>query len=266
MSDMSDLIAGLAHPPRTTTQVARWVLRFIARESLQPGDRLPSEHDLARSTGAGRSSVREALQLLVGQGLVEVRPGKGYFLRRTEQGARDPTVEGALGMEEIQDLTEARVAIEGACAALAALRATPADAARIEAFLSAMEAKASSASSVYLDALTLHLMIAEAAHNRTLSEILRVIIPKIGAYGAKIAAEIPDHAPMDAALHRELWEKIRTGDPDVARAAMEAHIRDAASLYRLPYESRAIHETSVPPHNAEPPSPPRSTRRRRGSS
>lgn len=154
--------------------------------------------------------------------------------------------------------------IEGACAALAASRMTPADAARIEAFLSAMETKAASASSIYLDALTLHLMIAEAAHNRTLSEILRTIIPKIGAYGAKIAAEIPDHAPVDAALHRELWEKIRTGDPDIARAAMEMHIRDAASLYRLPYESRTIQGTSLSLRKAEPSTPPRSTRLGKG--
>ena len=187
--------------------------------------------------------MREALQMLTGQRLIEVRPGKGYYLRRPDMDAGKAT----LGVEEIQDLTEARIVIEGACAALAASRATPADAARIENLLNAMETKAASASSVYRDALTLHLMIAEAAHNRTLSEMLRVIIPKIAAHGAEIAAEIPDHASVDAALHRELWAKIRTGDPAIARAAMEVHIRDAASLYVFPYESRTMQEYARPP-------------------
>jgi DNA-binding FadR family transcriptional regulator len=207
--------------------------------------------------------VREALQVLVGKELIEVRPGKGYFLRRTDAICGSALVE-APGIEEIQDLTEARIVIEGACAAFAASRITPTDTVRIEAFLSEMETKAASASSIYLDALKLHLMIAEAAHNHTLNEILRVIIPRIGAYGAKIAAEIPDHAPVDAALHRELWEKIRTGDPDVARAAMEVHIRDAASLYRLPYESPTTQGTSLPSRKGEPPSHPRPTRLRKG--
>jgi GntR family transcriptional repressor for pyruvate dehydrogenase complex len=256
MSDMSDLITV---QPKTSRQVAEWLLRHIAEKALQPGDRLPSEHDLARSTGTGRSSVREALQLLAGQGLLEARPGKGYFLCRTEKNTGKPAAAEAPGIEEIQDLTEARIVIEGACAALAASRATPADVARIEAFLSAMEAKAASAASVYRDALTLHLMISEAAHNCTLSEMLRVIIPKIAAHGAEIAAEIPDHAAVDAALHRELWTKMRTGDPAVARAAMETHIRDAASLYRLPYESQTMQESvrrpSASPSSSEPDRP-----------
>ena len=255
---MSDLIP-ISH--KTSRQVAEWVLRYIAVKGLQPGDRLPSEHGIAGSTGAGRSSVREALQLLAGQRLIEVRPGKGYYLRRPEEDAGKAT----LGIEEIQDLTEARIVIEGACAALAASRATPADVAHIETFLNVMEAKAVSASSVYRDALTLHLMIAEAAHNRTLSETLRVIIPKIAAHGAEIAAEIPDHASVDAALHRELWVKIRTGDPAVARAAMEVHIRDAASLYVFPYESRTMQECARPRRqpgspSSSHPTPPRRER------
>lgn len=236
-SDMSDLYSA---PPKASRHVAEWILRYIARKGVQPGDRLPSEHNLVRATRVGRSSVREAFQLLAGRGLLEARPGKGYFLRRAEKRAGGSAA--ALGIEEIQGLTEARIVIEGACAALAALRATSADVARIEAFLNTMEAKAASASSVYRDALKLHLMIAEAAHNHTLSEMLRVIIPKIAVHGAKIAAEIPDHAAVDAALHRELWAKIRTGDPEVARTTMEMHIRDAASLYRLPYESRMLQE------------------------
>lgn len=61
-----------------------------------------------------------------------------------------------------------------------------------------------------------------------------------------------------------MWEKIRTGDPDVVRAAIEVHIRDAASLYRLPYESPTTQGTSLPSLKGEPPSHPRPTRLRKG--
>jgi GntR family transcriptional repressor for pyruvate dehydrogenase complex len=239
-SDSPDVFAP---PLLASQQVAEWILRFVTEAGLAAGDRLPSEHDLTRRTGAGRSSVREALRLLVGRGIVEARAGRGYYLGPPgPRGADRPALptQAALGMEEVQDLMEARIIIEGACAALAASRATPADVARIESLLGAMEAKAVAARSVHGDALTLHLMIAEAAHNRTLREMLGLIVPKIAAHGARAASEIPGQAAIEVAFHRELWAQIRRGDPDQARAAMERHIRDASSLYLLPYEWQAL--------------------------
>lgn len=231
------------------------MLRLIARKGLGPGDRLPSEHAIARSTGAGRSSVREAFQLLAGKGLIDAHPGKGYYLRSVPRGAQARpvrTAAGPGGAEDIEDVREARIVIEGACAALAATRATPADVARIDSFLCGMEAKQSCGADVYEDTLTLHLMIADAAHNRTLHDILRVLIPRIAAHGAALASEVPDHGPIDVALHRELWATIRSGSPTDARAAMERHIRDASSLYLLPYEWPAL-ESRARPDNQAPP-------------
>jgi DNA-binding FadR family transcriptional regulator len=228
---------------RTSHRIAEWLLEFIRRTQVGPGGRLPSEHTVARATRAGRSSVREGFQLLVGRGLIDARPGKGYYLRPAPRRpqARTGTDGSRRGAaQDIEDVREARIVIEGACAALAAVRATPEDAARIEALLAGMEAKQSSGSEVYEDTLRFHLTVAEAAHNRTLHDILRVLIPRIAAHGAALASEIPDHGAIDLALHRELWAAIRSGHPGKARTAMERHIRDASSLYLLPYEWPAV--------------------------
>src|SRR3954468_3803165 len=61
-------------------QVVRRLSADIAAGRLAPGERLPSERDLARALGVGRASVREALAALANQGLVETRPGSGSFV------------------------------------------------------------------------------------------------------------------------------------------------------------------------------------------
>lgn len=194
---------------------------------------------MARLTEAGRSSVREALQLLVGQGLIEARPGKGYYLTAREQPSRR-AAKHSLGTAELQDLTEARLILECECAARAATGATPDDIARIEAHLEAMEAKAASSSSIYQDSITMHLMIAEASHNHTLKEMLKIILPRLAAHGAEVAAEIPNHAQLDVSLHKDLWAPIRARNPEAAREAMAVHIQQAMSLYMLPYEFQTL--------------------------
>jgi GntR family transcriptional repressor for pyruvate dehydrogenase complex len=225
---------------RVTGKVVDWIRAYIADQGLGCGDRLPSEHRIGQLTGASRASVREALHGLVGRGIIEARPGKGYYLTETEHAPTAEPGQPALGIDEIRDLTEARLVIECACAALAAVRATPADVARLEGLLEAMEAQAAVAPTVYRETIEVHLMIADASHNRTLREMLALIVPRLAAHGARLSVEIPDRARLDVALHKELWSSIRAGDPKAARAAMERHIRDAASLYLLTYESRLV--------------------------
>ncbi|KKE79051.1 transcriptional regulator [Oceanobacillus caeni] len=53
---------------------------FIHENQLKPGDKLPSERELAESLGTGRSSVREALRALELLGIIETRHGEGTFL------------------------------------------------------------------------------------------------------------------------------------------------------------------------------------------
>src|SRR5919206_1067822 len=75
--------AALAAPIRLRQRyehVAERLLADVAAGRLRPGDRLPSERDLARRLGVGRASVREALAALQNEGLVETRPGSGSFV------------------------------------------------------------------------------------------------------------------------------------------------------------------------------------------
>lgn len=57
------------------------IRKYIRDHQLNPGDKLPSERELAERLGAGRSSIREALRALELLGLIETKHGEGTFLR-----------------------------------------------------------------------------------------------------------------------------------------------------------------------------------------
>src|SRR5918997_1387400 len=113
-------------------QVADRIAADIRAGRLAPGERLPSERDLARALEVGRASVREAIAALQVAGIVETRPGAGSFVasgaaeRRREEHDPSPS-----------DLLEAREWLEPAVARLAARRGGPDGDA--EALLEAME-------------------------------------------------------------------------------------------------------------------------------
>ncbi|MCC8109147.1 MAG: GntR family transcriptional regulator, partial [Planctomycetes bacterium] len=78
----------------------------IRRNGLKPGDKLPSEREMAESFQTSRNSVREALRVMENQGMLEVKTGRGTFLR--ERG--DENVSVSIGIiknnfREIQELT-----------------------------------------------------------------------------------------------------------------------------------------------------------------
>src|SRR5690349_24329147 len=109
---------------------------------LRPGERLPSERDLAQRLEVGRASVREAIAALQVQGVIETRPGSGSFVA-ADPTSRLPAPAGLPHDASPSDLLEARLLIEPAIARLAAERGRPDE--QCERLLAAMEAAADAA-------------------------------------------------------------------------------------------------------------------------
>src|ERR1700754_1692583 len=64
-----------------STAVIAGIMSYLEERRLQPGDRLPSERDLAERLGVGRNVVREALATLAALRMLESRPNSGIYLR-----------------------------------------------------------------------------------------------------------------------------------------------------------------------------------------
>src|SRR5919198_3304927 len=142
--------AQAAPPPFTPTPVMRPVdqvrisiVQAIASGRLRPGDRLPPEHEQARGFRVSRASVREALRALVDMGLLTTVRGRGggSFVNRAdaEPVARNlgEAMDVLLHLDAINvaELLEARRALEGTCARLAAERRSAAHLRAIEQIL-----------------------------------------------------------------------------------------------------------------------------------
>ena len=207
-------------------QVADRIAADIRAGRLAPGDRLPSERDLARRLEVGRASVREAIAALQVAGVLETRRGSGSFVAAAA-GARvgEPHEHDA----SPSDLLEARALLEPAVARLAAQCGRPD--AEVETLLAGMEQAAEQQDRVGWNDCDrrFHQRIAALTGNPVLLELAGHVAATMDQplwqrlRDESIAA--PGHATIHLAEHRMIYEAIVEGDPDAAELYAAQHIR-----------------------------------------
>jgi DNA-binding FadR family transcriptional regulator len=217
--------------------VVEQIRRALALGRFSPGDMLPSERVLTQQLGVSRTVVREAIRVLEGEGLLEVTRGASGGSRvLPPAGEQRLSAEELLAQaEEIEQVTEFRLATECAAARLAAEKRTDEEVARIDELLSRQdeqlrriaaadddaERARSTARFIELDN-RFHLAIAAAAHNHYLAEAVEKVRIQMHSPVGTIFATTSDDANYQ---HREISEAIAAGDPDEAARAMADHIR-----------------------------------------
>jgi DNA-binding FadR family transcriptional regulator len=201
--------------------------RRILSGELRPGVSLPSENDLASAMSISRPSMREALKILTGKGLIESAPRRGAVVRpRTAWNCLDPDVlSWQLGETPnaafVRDLCELPRIIEPEAAGCAAMRATPGALSDIENALQVMSVTETvSTASVEAD-VAFHQSILVASGNAFLVAFAPAIETSLRmAFGfQRQACPVSDHFVPN---HRAIFEAIRRGDADGARAAVRA--------------------------------------------
>jgi DNA-binding GntR family transcriptional regulator len=187
----------------------------ILREQLldgrySPGSRL-NEVEIAEAMGISRGPLREALQRLVAEGLVEVVPNRGAFVR-------------AFSSVELRHMYEFRDIVEAGAASLAARRATPDDVAHLRAMLTTTaELIDLNAGIAYPESPDFHRRILELSGNpsllRTGTELqtqVRFARQSSGRQPGRARAALDDHAAIVDAIERH--------DPVAAQDAMTRHL------------------------------------------
>jgi GntR family transcriptional regulator, transcriptional repressor for pyruvate dehydrogenase complex len=205
-------------------QVAVAILQRIATGQLQPGNRLPSQRDLAQTMGVGLAVIREAIQRLAALNVVEASHGSGTVVRpfRWIPLIYDSGL-FALAMQRIgiRDLWEARRLIESQIIRLAAERASAADIAAMRAIV----ARASPLPLVYASSQALnrefHLALARAAKNAVLEDLLAPLLD-IRSEGADHRFT-PETCRRTWEAHEAIIRAVETRDPEAAERVMLAH-------------------------------------------
>lgn len=156
------------HRESLSDQVARLLLQRIQAGEWEIGQKLPGETTLAPQLGVGRSTMREAIRQLAGQGVLSTRQGSGNFLQ-----ARTPVQDwDALVLRTaIGAVVEARIAIECEAAALAAQRHTASDLAAIRGALAHRNADRATIEGRVDADTALHRSIVAASGNEILTEL-----------------------------------------------------------------------------------------------
>ncbi|MFD8384824.1 FadR/GntR family transcriptional regulator [Streptomyces sp. NPDC059679] len=190
------------------------------------GDRVPTEHALAEQLQVGRNTVREAVRVLVHDGMLQSRQGEGTFVVSTADPA---AVMRGLRRAGIRDVLELRIALEAEGARLAALRHRPADLTRMRAALTAQAGLHNAEGQPDTDRHELyaehdvefHTAVVDAAHNSALSAtyawfsgtVREALVTALGD------REMPRLVPGD---HQAVVDAIASGDAEAAEAAARA--------------------------------------------
>jgi GntR family transcriptional repressor for pyruvate dehydrogenase complex len=223
----------LTRAPRQklTETVAQQLLEAI--NELEPGARVPSERELTRDLGVGRSTVREALNGLALLGVVEIRHGQGVFVvdRKDEDGGSD-ALQRALTKGLTEEFLEARLVVEVEIAGLAAQRRTDADLQRIADTIEQLEhARQAPVEQALKPASDFNVAVAEAAHNEVLAGVQESFVGLMIERAGELY-DTDEFRAWDIAEHQGILEAIRDGDSELAKQRMRDHILAIGEHYR----------------------------------
>lgn len=190
--------------------------------ALVPGQRL-SEASLSRQYGVSRSPVREALASLERDGLIE---RVGLVARVRERTA-----------EEMLDIYQVRIYLEGAIAADAAQRRTAIDMGRLKAALQlGVDVDVDDPKALLTANRAVHDALAAASHNATLTDLQARLNAQIATLPAKTLG-YPGRWPEANEEHAEIIKAVEAQDATTARQIAEAHMARARDIRVELYEN-----------------------------
>lgn len=215
------------------SRIVSYVRDLIERGELLPGDRLPSERELALQLGVSRPVLREALHTLSALGFVEMQHGRGVFVTKGSMHATAQRLSSALAQEQdsarVHELFEIRRVLEGAAAEWAAQRASAEQIAELQAVL-AEERRARTTEPLDVALVNeldgrLHAIIAASAANRMLMHVMVALLDEL-AHARSQSLRIPGRVERSLHQHESLVAAIAEHNPAAARARMIEHLDD----------------------------------------
>lgn len=206
-------------------------------EDLDPGMQLPSEGELVVDCGVSRLTIREALKVLSGRGLVELSRGRRPTVREPDSSVLSGYLAVAIRRDPraLLELTEIRQALEVLSVTLAARHASRASVAAIEAAYDAMAAAAAvdgleDAEAYHEADVAFHEALALASVNRMLAFLLEGLEESLRrSFHRSFEGRVARGSSITSALeaHQEILDRIRNGDSRGAAQAMRTHLKDA---------------------------------------
>lgn len=206
-------------------KVALDIQKMISDNGLKPGDKLPNEMEMMKIVNVGRSTIREAIKILVAAGMLEVRRGRGTFVGSTPGVGKDP-----LGVKYIEDdnllhhLYEMRLILEPPVVRLAIERGKSADFDSIKEAYEAVVDKLDRGEDHSKEDVMFHSAIAEATHNPIMKRVIPIVNQGI-LEGYSHTKDNPFVSKVVKSQHKKIVDAILERNADAAESAMKEHIQ-----------------------------------------
>jgi len=216
-------------PRRLHEHVVESLVRGIVTGELKPGSALPPEPEMSARFGVSRSVVREALRVLDGKGLIDVRHGSGTRVTVPDRwDLLDPEILAVLrgrgpSAAVLRDLLEARKIVECEVAALAAERAEPGDLAALDAAIATMRSALDDPARYVGGDSAFHLALLHAARNRVLERMTQPM-HELLSFSQALTDAIPGVLAIALTDHEAIADAVRQREPGRAREAMREHL------------------------------------------
>jgi GntR family transcriptional repressor for pyruvate dehydrogenase complex len=212
---------------RLYEQIVQQIEESIRKGELAEGSKLPAERELAQQFGVSRTAVREAIKALQEKGLVDAFPGRGTFVTAGTSSSLRRYLDGVIKSSDsdgLAHLAEVREILEPEIAALAAERADEQDLAALREACAVMDNAEQDADAFVEADLDFHLALAEAAANPIVLSLIDSIVGLLREQRLQIF-RVRGGPERGQCHHKQILEAIERHDPQEARAAMQAHLR-----------------------------------------
>jgi GntR family transcriptional repressor for pyruvate dehydrogenase complex len=210
--------------------VAKQIERLILKR-LRPGDKLPSERELAEMLAVSRSSIRDAIRSLELMGMVEPRQGAGTIVREISSDSLvNPLANARKRKEELLgELLDFRKMLEPPLAARAATRVSADEISEMEEILERQEEKLRGGDSTIAEDSEFHYAIALASGNSVVLKVLDTLMDLLRDSRER-SLQVEGRPPKSLAGHRRILAAIKRHDAEAAKVAMRRHIEDVEEI------------------------------------
>ncbi len=211
-------------------EVAEQIERLILNK-LRPGEKLPSERELAGMLRVSRSSVRDAIRGLELRGFVEPRQGTGTIVREAATESSPNPFANALSRrrERVSELLDFRKMLEPPLAARAAMHASPDEIAEMEEILHRQEEKLIQGHAAVAEDAEFHYNIALASGNSVVLKVLDIAMELLRDTRER-SLQVDGRPQKSLAGHRRILAAIKRHDAEAAKSAMRRHIEDVEEI------------------------------------
>lgn len=211
---------------RIYQKIVEQIRGLIDEGKLKPGDRLPSERDLAEILGCSRASLREAFRVLEAEGVLVTKQGEGRFIQELAEFPQLDYRYNPIHLVEksaILSFLEAREVLEPKIAELAARRAAPRHLEKMKKVLHKLEESFKNREDKVESDSAFHIAMAEATQNFVFVSMLETNLSMIRQVRRTTLVQIDRHQKaLDE--HWAIYYAIEAKDPDRAREAVNYHI------------------------------------------